>query len=79
MGKITDDQYHEAKSIVEQYESEHNINNMWKCEKDLFMEYNNRKVFTKGGLYRGIDKDLVLNEDGEEHYFGEWAKYFKRI
>jgi hypothetical protein len=56
---------------------------LWLCNQNLFMANDNKKSFTKGNKYAqvedgdGLKEDVaVLNDQGDDHYFGEWAGHF---
>ena len=54
-----------------------------KCNKTLFHE-DGSESFTKGNEYSGhicnaIENLIVINNQGELHKIGHWAKHFKII
>ncbi len=56
-----------------------------KCTKTLLYKYDDTISFTKGKTYTAVRKantlenTVVINNQGEHHRLGLWAKYFKVI
>jgi len=77
---ITEEEYLEAKRIVDAYEEQLNTPLViWRCNRTLYMEDTKDVVFTKGNKYKQTSIGVLeaIDDDGEPHGIGgKWEKHF---